>query len=656
MTSNPIKLPGSLCLLALMLLAGTGISRAQSGAWEALGPGRAWVTGIAFDPSHRKTIYVSTYGAGVFKSLNGGKSWQPANSGLALWGYLNIRGVAIDRTHTDIVFAASQAGIFRSTNGGAGWNRVFDTTHIYAVRIDPNNSSVIYAAGGEVGTACMSKSTDGGSNWASIKTGLPADTVYALMPSSVTRDLVFAGTEHGLYRTTNGGASWTPSRSGMRPDRVLNIAASPANGAVVYAASGPFVYKSTDSGETWKGLLATATDAGALAIDPSHPDTIYGGMEAGVFKSTNGGLTWNKSGAGMPQTHLPASALAIDPADTNRVFAGQRGLYESSDGGATWMAANTGLNSAEVYSLLVDPANPQIIYLGDQYSLLKTIDGGKSWAAVLDDGVSRISISQSSPQTIYAVTRDGDARKTSDGGSHWATIRSGDRNDTFSNLLPAPAKPNILYASISRKGIFRSTDEGSSWERINPRNGALALDPVDADTAYLEIDDDLFRTTDGGATWTLVRKSPPDFDLLIVAVDPSDPNTIYIAGAGGVLKSTNRGANWVGSGGQRPVNVRSIAIDPTDSRLLYAASGLNGAFMSTDAGETWINITDGLPITHTSVVAIDPAASGSVYIGTFGAGAYRRQFKLRQSSSTGGSRRKPFGELPASVNETVHQE
>ena len=297
----------------------------------------------------------------------------------------------------------------------------------------------------------------------------------------------------------------------------------------------------TTNGPTGQRILA-------LAIDPTQPATLYAGTYgAGVFKSTDSGGTWAAVNAGL--TNLSVFVLAVNPRSSATLYAGTHGggVFKSTDSGGTWAAVNSGLTDLSVFNFAIDPATPGTLYAGSSsLGVFKSTDSGGTWAAV-NTGlgspyIDALAIDPSTPETLYAGTLGPQVYKSTDSGVTWAATGVG---------------PNDYWGY------------GSAY--------ALALNPETPATLYAGTDYGLFKSTDGGESWT-----DPSTDVtsvaLSLAVDPASPATIYAGtSGGGVFKSTETGNTWTPfNAGLGDSTVNALAVDRSTSRI-YAGTD-NGVY------------------------------------------------------------------------------
>jgi len=308
----------------------------------AIGSGNTPVTGIpethitalAVDPSNPSGLLAGTVDAGVFRSIDGGRSWTPAS---VPPGGQQIYSLAFHLGSPGTVYAATGNGVIKSTDSGGNWTFTAEVPTSFSLAIDPASPSTIY-----VGTnSGVYKSTDGGANWASSSSGLTGQFVRTLVIDPANPATIYAGTEGGVFKSVNGGAGWTPADTGLPEAGVGALAIDPASSSVIYAGMDDGVFRSDDGGESWtrrsSGIIGSV---GRLLIDPVTPAALYAGTNGpGIFKTTDGGQSWVAANAGLPlEEGVAAGGLVIDPSDPSTLYVGTLAgrVFRSTDGAATW--------------------------------------------------------------------------------------------------------------------------------------------------------------------------------------------------------------------------------------------------------------------------------------------------------------------------------
>jgi photosystem II stability/assembly factor-like uncharacterized protein len=329
MSLHSWKMAFSVCVL----IGINSTVRAQQPTWTNVGPAGGFVTALAIDPSNSATLYAVTRNGGsgspigVFKSADGGTTWNAINNGLPI------------------------------------------NTEVFALAIDPVTPTTLYAGTNLIPSGQIFKSTDGGISWGSADSGLTnTHGVVAFAINSVNPTTLYAGMTGGVFKSTDGGITWAPVNSGLPSIAVLSLAIDPITPTTLYA--GPFgvggVVKTTNGGANWSAIdngWPTSAEARALAIDLVTPSTLYAGTSGGtILKTIDGGDSWSTKSLGNLSIVL---SLAIDPVTPTTLYAGTTmGVFKSTDGGDNWTTLNSGLTNLVVRALAIDPANPTTLYAG----------------------------------------------------------------------------------------------------------------------------------------------------------------------------------------------------------------------------------------------------------------------------------------------------
>jgi photosystem II stability/assembly factor-like uncharacterized protein len=359
-----------------------------------------------------------------------------------------------------------------------------------------------------------------------------------------------------LAATRNGPGSNTNDQPlGALPHSVRFVegfAFDSRNPRIVYLlAGGPdnSVIKTTDGGAHWQ-LMPKSGWAGAyqaLAADPRHPGTLYVGTGVGVLKTVDGGKTWRRSVRGLFVPHVIdrnigwVAALAIDPENSNVVYAGSNRISKSIDGGLSWKTVFSpqstagGLNPISVSALAVAPTHPETIYAihanskSGHTSIYTSTDSGTTWRTSISvpgfvhGFVTDLAVDPQHPTTVYAAV-GATVLRTTDSGNSWLPIgrglpvQAGARGqgchcrNGVTILAIDPHRSGAVYAGVNQGGIYKTTNGGRSWREVAARSLYLrtivGVDPQQPATVYgfgqLEYDNSphLFRTTNAGRTWT----------------------------------------------------------------------------------------------------------------------------------------------------------
>jgi photosystem II stability/assembly factor-like uncharacterized protein len=463
-----------------------------------------------------------------------------------------------------------------------------------------------------------------------------AAEVVRFVPNSP--DTALAATRNGLIYVTHDGAhTWELIPFPLQLGGTLH--AMEANSQAWYVgmeamnswASG--VYKSTDAGRTWKQLPGLKSKAiWSLAIAPENADTIAAGGADGVYLSKDAGDSWTRISPIENHELRPVVSLAFHPHDTNVLYAGTTHLpWRTTDGGAHWQSIHSGmLDDSDVFSIVVDPKNPEIvlssacsgayrstvagtmwsrmptphgafrtyfvaldpeprhaIFAGTTLGLFRSLDEGKTWLKVTADKVKSLAFDASHPGRVLMASIDGGVLISSNGGETVHEVNDGFSNRSLATLSSAG---NILYATSvyepGEGGLFRSQDFGASWTRIAEHGAGnilfLAAKPTNPNVVYAADHDELFASKDGGRTW-LKEISPPGKSTagLLVNEDGS-----VLAGTNTGLYRKTAAAAWApvkfGAAGAHHVQMMDSA---GHGRMTMVADG--HAFLTDNGGKVW---------------------------------------------------------------------
>jgi photosystem II stability/assembly factor-like uncharacterized protein len=553
----------------------------QDQRWISNGPYGGEVLSVVVDPLSSNIIYAGTAYGGVFKSTEGGLKGIP----MTITQIENVTSIAIDPLESQNVYAGNMQELYKSTDYGETWMKINDKAG-NSITINPLNPDVIYVSGSD---DIVYKTINGGQNWEAVTTPL------------------------SLYSS------------------ITDIAIDPINTDTVYVlTAGGTIYKTTDAGTTWSEPISVGMYAAALAIDPNNPSTLYAGGHVGmaegrITKSLNGGISWN-SVYTTSEGNSWVTSLVIDPSSSNIIFAGTaKEILRSDNGGQTWekvyILSEDLQYTNPVNAMCIDILHTSNVYAGLRAGgVLKSTDGGFNWFKV-ELSYSFITALTKDPQNealLYAGTNIEGMFQSSDGGGSW--LQTEIKDGFVTSIEIDPKRTNRVYATTF-DGVFKSTDYGQTWERLeNDLSGlgtliyaySIAVHPDSTDLLLLGTGSDegapLYKSTDGGESWSVLSITNR---VSCITVDPKEPNVVY-ANYGYLSKSTDFGTSWIPLLNE---HVHAITIDPSSSNVLYAAVLGEGVIKSTDAGTTWVNMSEGLlnNAGYVLSIALDPTNSEVVY-------------------------------------------
>lgn len=617
---------------------------------------------IALAPSDPSILYVGTgepnnrqsssWGAGVFKSMDAGKTWQQ----VGLKDTHHIGRIVIHPSDPNIVYVAAlghlwgpnhERGVFKSTDGGATWSQslyIDDDTGVSDIAMDPQSPNILYAAayerrrtvfgyngGGPKGG--LYRTIDGGSHWTKLTNGLPASGDIGRCAVEVYRknpNIVYALIENmaqgGIYRSEDKGATWAKmSDTDPRPSYYSQIRIDPNNDQKVWVLGAPLYY-TEDGGRTFRDdrWQKIHSDFHALWIDPANSDHILVGSDGGITVTFDGGRNWDYL------NNIPIAQFYEIAYDMEKPYNLCGGLQDNF----SWCGPSATLNTRGI-------ANDEWF----------TVSGGDGFYARIDPQDHNI---------VYAESQDGNIQRRDLRTGESRSIRPLEDNDKSPRYRFQWNSP-MLISQFDNKTIyyggnyvFKSTNRGDSWERLGPdlttgverdklpilgkvpdketlsrHDGVqqfpcittMAESPKDAAVLWAGTDDGNVQVTrDGGKTWTNVAGKVPgvkkgayvsrietshfDAGTAYVAFDNhrSDDFSVYI------YTTANYGNSWtrITSGiPEEAGTVHVIREDPVNRNLLFAGTEF-GLFVSVNRGTGWQKMASGLPTVPVDDIQIHP--------------------------------------------------
>jgi len=512
--------------------------------------------------------------------------------------------------------------------------------------------------------------------WQRMNGPYNTEQMFDLEMDPTDSQILFAGTNRGIYRTLDGGERWQELTDGISTDfSVTGIEITPADAQLIYAINLHGIYRSTDGGDSWTNLSGYVgsglTELRALEVDPSNADTVYvGGRDASsgartVWQTLDGGLIWIPIAAwgSWDDDTSAIEAITVSHHDPNTIYvatapvgpAGRGRILVTHDKGRNWQTLLTGppLDGRVVYTVVVDPVDPLKLYFGTDALddpagppglVFKSADGGTTWENIYDrdlgglERVRDIVVDPDHPDTLYVAGGRAFGR-SDDGGKTW---RLSSHNYRSAGMFP----PNIQSLAVDFPsqtvysggyGVLKSTDGGETFALKvagleSDLTRSLKVDPFDPEHVYAITGwgYGIAYSADGGVSWQRSENGFYNNYGMLIEVDVADPDTVYATTSGGLWRSTDRGRNWEWLNNQfQNSHVHGLAIDPFDSDTLLAGVGRDasnpsgqGAFISTDRGITWENIAEGdrgFPEgVHVAEIRIDPTDPDVIYICTRG--------------------------------------
>lgn len=604
-----------------LLLIGTTAGLAAPG-WKPLPPFGGRVIALAAADG-APLLYAGTDRAGIWRSSNGGATWLPAH----MPEPVRAMKLVVDPRNPRVVFAAAQTlagdslGVLRSSDGGATWRAVNRGLGDEVLPIvldlvtDPFDAQKLYAAT-DFG---LFLTRDRGATWQGA--GLFGYSITALAIDPLQPGvLVAAGRDKKsilavVLVSRDGGVTWR-GQGGIGGSQLFaDLVFHPTSPNTLFAFGWGYpTYVSRDGGATWTSLGQPLAD---LTFGPG--DSLFGAPfdTYGILKSVDGGLTW-------AQTGLPDGTTQVLRVDGRLYAAGGLGVWISIDNGAHWRPSSRGLSArnasdlTEFRSALYGSFAPE--------GVLASRTGGTSWQQLRDanhpEGLL-LRFLTAGPDALYALEQIGDFTpqealvRSTDGGASWSELADPGLGGAFTSLAVDPRNPALLYAGsteqtgndVPRCHLARSVDTGRSWSCVVEEASVEEIHVErKTSTPYLIAAGNLFALA-GGTTLEPRGAGLPSQGTLGFAFDPRLAGTLYAATTEGVFKTVDGGLSWTRAGRGLPAGqaVHSVAVDLRRRGVVYA--GLQGrVFRSLDAGRTWRQLGNGLPL-EAPIVEILPSAS-----------------------------------------------
>jgi photosystem II stability/assembly factor-like uncharacterized protein len=612
-----LRLPRPALVLAVLVAAGVHI-QSQSAPrlapdahsqlrWRHIGPEGNRVSAVIGIPGDPLTYYAGSASGGIFKTTDGGLSWEPIFDGQPV---ASIGDLAIAPSDPAIVWAGTGEacirshisvgeGIFKSTDAGRTWTRMGleRTGRIGKVVIDPQNPDIVLACA----------------------------LGHAYGPQE----------ERGIFRTTDGGRTWTRTLFTNENAGCSDLEMDPRNPRKLFAGmwqldiktwgresggpgSGPFV--SHDGGVTWdrlsgRGLPTHPIGKTVFAIARSNPDRVYAFIETGdgvpwkgqetdrgqLWRSDDGGERWQMVSADrnhMGRAHY-YSHIEVAPDDENETYSMTSAFSVSLDGGETLrVAGGASSPGGDNHDIWIDPANPQRMVVGNDGGVSVSQNRGRTWQRIRlpNAQMYHVTVDHQIPYYVYGNKQDGPSYRgpsnSRTGGSipraMWHTVAGGESGWA----TPDPVDPNLIWSSASGSGtvggiVVRYEENRRQGRTVevwpDQANGVpadlkyrfnwtmpLTISPHDRNTVYVG-SQHVHRTTDGGQSWQVIS---PDLSL-------NDKSRQQLSGG---LTPDNIGVEYAGT-------VMAIAESRLERGLIWAGTNDGQVQVTRDGGKTWTNVT-----------------------------------------------------------------
>ena len=626
----------------------------NTGSWSS-GQGR--VNTLLEDPNNPSTLYVGTPAGGIWKSVDAGATWVPLIDELAQIG---VSAIAIHPSDSNTIYIGTgdddagdsySIGLWKSTDAGATWSPTGltfnnDFSNINEVYINPNDANNILVSGSEG----IHRSTDGGVTFTHTYTVESKD----IKPKPGDFNTIYMSSNGRIMKSTDNGQNFTAPFNNGAPTNssriVLDVSPAAPNNVYAYATDNQGlhrgVYVSTNSGDNFSKVDAAGSDfiGGnsqawydlAFSVDDTDPNILYAG-EVDMYKSTDGGVNWVQQtfwSSPFTQSYIHADIHQLRHINGTFYASTDGGIYRSTDKGVNFTSITDGIQNSQFYRIAVSEADDQAMIGGLQDNGGMTFDQNGNWFNYYGADGMDTAIDPQDPNLMYGFTQFG--------GSLYGTTNAGVSSNVFEggaasggNWITALVanSQGVLYAAYGRLFSIDKKNNGN-WVALaqNPTGGTfdeLEIDPNDDNTIYVTSGDRLYKSTDGGATVTLVYTAQEN--ITSIEVNHNDSNIVYLVESGTngrVRRSTNGGSTFISiMSGLPQIGKTVIKHQPLHSQNpLFLGTSL-GVYRYDDTTSTWNLFENNLPNTSVSDLEIS-AQDGYVTASTYGRGIWRSNIPI----------------------------
>ncbi len=521
--------------------------------------------------------------SGMWRSVDAGSTWEPVPA----FRGLQVRVIAAFRGNSRVIAAGADSGVFRSVDGGSSWNRISPAGNpelrpVVSLAFDPKDSSTIYA-----GTPHLPwKTTDSGAAWRSIHDGMIDDSdVFSILVDRNRPQRIFAGACSGIYRSLNGGAAWTRLEGASDASyRTYTVVQDPQYENVLFAGTTHGMIRSRDGGATWEKIAPYATRS--IAFDLRRLGRIFIATdEAGILRSEDNGRSWRQVNRGFCNRRLTPLTVA----GTGTVYASavygpaNGGMFRLPRGADEWLriTSDSRVFGEPLIAIVAPPGPRGRLYAATPRTVLRSQDSGKTWARVV-----RLA-SASEVADLFAVP--------------WAAGR--------------------ILASVG-SGLFITRDSARTWKMLELPGAAAIRSLVALDPPWIAAlsSSDIFLSPDG-RTWSVCAPMPGAAEVHGVAALPGEG--LLAATSAGLMASADLGRSWQPVDGPLAGNtIQAICRHPLRPSVIFAARyGL--IYSSLDRGRSWTQISpDDWPVCSVKQLVVALADPGRLLVLTHQQGVF----------------------------------
>ncbi len=626
--------------------------------FERLGPFGGEVRSLLIDKGDRRIVLLGTSDGRIFRSLDGGVSWNPLVPGIGRHEYV-IDTLIQDPADSRHIYAGAWdlrsdgGGLFETRNAGDTWTQVVLPESSVAVRaMAICRAKPAYMIVGTLAGAFVT--VDGGHEWRRVRSrSEELRNIESVAIDPVDPRFLLVGTWRLAYRSNDFGRTWARVNQGMIFDSdVFSLSINSRNPEIIYASACSGIYRSADRASTWTRLKVLPTRmvvrTQVVYADPSDSNRIYGGTTEGLFVSPDGGGAWSR----ITSPDISVNAIEVDPKDNQKIIIGTtaEGIMVSENGGRSWKESNRGFVRRQVPRIVPDPSTSGRFYAG----ILP--DGGEggfyaygSTAADWTPLTAKIVPDLRAYSLLFLPGRFGRLVGTSrgiflerPGELAWTRLEGAIARRTVYDLVLDPDGPWVFAgtdAGVYRARADRLQFQPPSINRFAPKVNSVIVSRDAPSAVYAGTSVGVLRSLDHGESWQVSSVSgiPSGVDVECLAACPLEKRHILAGTSAGLYESLDGGNTWRRENDGLPgAEVASVIfLDKTGKKILAADSTFGGVFYSEDGGQTWSKIVDPGYASPVRSLAQDCTRPDLIYAGTKSDGVYRLRF---QEVSTTGSR------------------
>jgi photosystem II stability/assembly factor-like uncharacterized protein len=557
----------------------------QEMRWRMIGPFRGGRTvGATGVPGQPNVFYIGVNNGGVWKTNDYGRTWWPIFDDQPTG---SVGALAVATSDPEIIYVgcgeglqrpdlATGDGIYKSTDGGKTWQHLGlrDALQIGAIIVDPRDPNRVFVAAlghpyGPNEERGVFRSTDGGQTWTKAlykdeNTGAIALAFDPTNPQTIYADLwsarqgpwengAWQGPGSGLFKSTDGGTTWR---------------------------------------QLTRGLPTFDQELGRIGfgIAPSDPNRLYATVDAGqlggIYRSDDGGESWQRTNSERRVWGRGSdfAEVKVDPKNKDIVYSANTSTYRSTDGGKTFFAWKGAPGGDDYHTIWINPDNPQIILLAADQGATITVNGGQTWSSWYNQPTAQfyhVITDNQFPYWVYGGQQESGSVGTSSRGDNgaisfrdWRTVAV----EEYGYIAPDPLNPNIIYGGkITRFDKTTGQVQNIAPEAVRSgkyrflRTAPVIFSPADPHVLYFA-GNVLFKTTNGGHSWDVIS---PDLSR----EQPDVPESIGVFRKPELAKQPRRGV------------IYTVAPSPTDVAVIWAGTDDGLIHLTRDGGKTWQNVT-----------------------------------------------------------------